>query len=219
MSQTAKVPAFVLVFRMTALAISLFYLFDSLSLHAAMTGPGEFGGMWRFLTIWTFTVNVLIAISMAIQCLQPGRHNWHSLLSVGMGLNFYVLLAYWGLYFLDKSLVQGDASLPLYRQSYLHVGMILLCWIEGFVFHRIWVKTGRVIALFFAFFLGYMAWLELVLMPINGAFPYPFLNDMSFVQRMMFHGGSMLVSALFMGLAYVVSRWTNGFAPGWPKTD
>ena len=41
MSQTAKVPAFVLVFRMTALAISLFYLFDSLS-PAAMTNPGEF---------------------------------------------------------------------------------------------------------------------------------------------------------------------------------
>ena len=219
MSQITKVPTAVMAFRMMVLAVSLFYLFDSLTLHAAMTSPGEFGGMWRFLTIWTFTVNVLIAISMAIQCILPGRHNWHSLLTVGMGLNFYVLLAYWGLYFLDKSLVQGDASLPLYRQSYLHVGMILLCWIEGFVFHRIWVNVGRVIALFFAFFLGYMAWLELVLMPVNNVFPYPFLNQMSFPQRMMFHGGSMIASALFMALAYIVSRFSNRFAPGWPKTS
>ena len=221
MFSNAKVPTWIVLFRLIAFLLPCWYLGESL-VNSFLQDTG-FGGYWRWLTIWTLTANFLVAGSMLIQCFRPGQWNWHVLATVAIAMNFNVLFSYWSLYFTDPTLVQGDTQIPLHRQMYLHIAMIFIQWFDAFALHRIWLRWKKVIGLHLAVFLGYSLWIELFLRPLSdkpvgsvtSGLPYPFLNDMVlWPERVTFYGGSLVMASVVLAVAWGISRLSNRWRAG-----
>ena len=155
-------------------------------------GAGDaFGGHYRYLTRWNFTLNTVIACWALLVEFRPKFAIPSIVASVALPMNTTVLLLYWGLYAIDPALV-NDGGVPLapVKEYYLHVFTSVFAFIECLYLHRPFVNMKRSLGGLVAMTFAYLAWIEFAVFPMNSTpcgttlttvcgLPYPFLNDMS----------------------------------------
>ena len=70
----------------------------------ASVSDGAFGGHYRYLTRWNFTLNTVIALWALLSDYRPAIKVPPVVVSVALPMNTTVLLLYWGLYAIDPAL-------------------------------------------------------------------------------------------------------------------
>ncbi|MCR9088132.1 MAG: androgen-induced gene 1 family protein [Rhodobacteraceae bacterium] len=202
------------LFRLAIFALALFFFVD----RAFIANWDAFGAMFRYLTIWALTGNLIAAAAMLTP--RYGRPDgradgWLSTLAI---LNALVVFSYWRLYFINPALVNGSNEIVAYREYYLHLLGPALMWIDLMLIKRGFRRVLPAVAGLSVLILAYTLWAELLVGPLNDApvgtvtsgLPYPFMNDMALPQRLRFYGSIFLTGlvfvALFRGLAWLRDR-------------
>lgn len=173
-----------------------------------------FGWQFRYLTIWALTFNLVAAGMMYARSTGRTRRKFDAFISVSVVLNGIVVYMYWKLWFTDPALVNGGDPLPWWKEYYLHaLGPALQVFDALFILGAFrYMKT--VIAWLFVTMLAYIAWIEVLVGPLNDApvgkvtsgLPYPFLNDMAKPDRMAFYGTVIGLSLLLAAGGWVIVR-------------
>ncbi|WP_420587288.1 hypothetical protein [Ruegeria sp.] len=153
------------------------------------------GGPLRFLTIWALVFSTFSAWLML--CISRGKtENRYEVPAMTAAVtNVMVVFLYWKLFLTDPSLVNGGGPIIWHQEYYLHALGPALQLIDamfiGRVFNRIWRGIVALVILIPA----YVAWAELFVSPLNSTpagrvtsgLPYPFLNNMEWVDRAEFY--------------------------------
>jgi len=156
-------------------------------------GPsGEaFGGHYRYLTRWNFTLNTVIALWALLVQFRPSLSIPSLVCSIALPMNTTVLLLYWGLYFIDPALVNaGGVPLTPVKEYYLHALTSVFAFVECLYLHRPFISMKKSLLGLIGMTFTYLFWVELAVFPLNSSpcgttlttvcgLPYPFLNDMS----------------------------------------
>ena len=170
-----------------------------------ITNYGNFGLHFRYLTIWGLSCTLIATFLLYINCLRGLAERYWPFVSATAVLNAMVVFLYWKLYFIDPNLVNYSGSISWFQEYYLHlVGPALLILDALFInnsFRQIW----RGLAVIFGICLGYILWSELITGPLNvipegkvtQGLPYPFLNDLTAKERIIFYATTILTSAIF----------------------
>ncbi len=174
-----------------------------------------FGWQFRYLTIWGLTANLIVAWLMLRFSLGRSTKTHNPLVSATVVLGAIVVFMYWKLYFTDPALVNGGAALPWYQEYYLHAGTQVLMFIDAFLILGVFRQFRATLITMLAIFLGYIAWLEILVAPLNDApsgsatngLPYPFLNDMITGERMVFYATTIGTALVFLGIGWAISRF------------
>lgn len=178
-----------LAFRVVVAVLAVVFFIEP---YVGEQGSGDaFGGHYRYLTRWNFTLNTVIALWALLVQFRPKLSIPSLVCSVALPMNTTVLLLYWGLYFIDPALV-NDGGVPLapVKESYLHVLTSVFAFVECLYLHRPFVSMKRALLGLVGMSFGYLLWIELAVFPMNASpcgttlttvcgLPYPFLNDMS----------------------------------------
>ncbi|MFQ5437913.1 MAG: hypothetical protein ACE5DK_03675 [Paracoccaceae bacterium] len=175
---------------------------------------GAFGIQFRYLTIWGLTANLVVAGMMLRLSLGRSERSYNAFVSATAVLGAIVVFMYWKLYFTDPALVNGGNALPWYQEYYLHAGTQVLMWIDAFFILGVFDAIWKTLLTMLAIFLGYIAWIEILVRPLNDApvgsatsgLPYPFLNDMAMGDRAGFYATTIASAVIFQGIGWVISR-------------
>ncbi|PUB17013.1 hypothetical protein [Yoonia sediminilitoris] len=173
------------------------------------------GGPFRFLTIWALFMSFFAASRM--MALQEGRslRRWDGFVSMTAVINTMVVFLYWRLFLADPSSVTRDGMLAAWwLELYLHGLGPLLQIIDALFIHRSFRRIMPAIGWVLGVILVYVAWAELVVQPSNtgpagtvtSGLPYPFLNDLELVPRMIFYGTNM-ATGLVLLLVFATISW------------
>ena len=178
------------------------------------TGKSDFGAQFRYLTIWGLTANLIVAWLMLRYSMGWSDKTYNAFVSASVVLGAIVVFMYWKLYFTDPKLVNGDSVMPWYQEYYLHLGSQILMMIDAFFILGAFRRLTATFAAMMVIFLGYIAWIELLVGPLNSfpegsatsGLPYPFLNDMATGPRMIFYGSTIVTAIVFMLIGWGVAR-------------
>lgn len=179
----------------------------------------NFGGPFRFLTIWALFCSFFAASRMI--ALDEGRstRRWDGFVAMTAVINSMVVFLYWRLFFADPASVTSDGQLnALYLELYLHGLGPALQIIDTLFVHR----SHRRILPGAAWLIGlislYIMWAELLVSPMNdtpvgavtSGLPYPFLNNLELPERMVFYGSNFAIGLVLLlvyaGLAWLIRR-------------
>lgn len=190
------------IYRLAVFALALFFFID----RAFIANWSSFGGMFRYLTIWGLTGNLIAAAAMLAPRFGQPDGRGDALLSVNAILSALVVASYWRLYFINPSLVHGDNQIVPWRDLYLHLVGPALMWIDFFLIKRGFRRLLPALIGLVVMFIAYVAWAELLVGPLNdtpvgsvtSGLPYPFLNDMTPDQRIRFYILTCIAGAVFV---------------------
>ena len=205
----------VTLYRWAVFLLAAFYC-----LYELAFGPwGGFGGPFRYLTIWALFLSFFCASRMMALMEHRSARRWDALVSAVAVVNAMVVLLYWRLYFADPTSVTRDGQLSQpWLEFYLHGLGPLLQWIDATFIHRAFRRLGQALAVLVGIVVAYLVWEEVAVGPLNDSpsgtvtsgLPYPFLNDLTFDDRMTFYVTNVAVSVLllgvFAGIAWIVRR-------------
>ncbi|MEM8957358.1 MAG: hypothetical protein AAGC86_06025 [Pseudomonadota bacterium] len=202
------------LFRLTVFALALFFFID----RALIANWDAFGGMFRYLTIWALTGNLIAAAAMLMPRYGEPDGRADGMLATLAILNALVVFSYWRLYFINPALVNGSNEIVLWREYYLHLLGPLLMWVDFLGLKRGFRRVRPAVLGLAVLVLAYTLWAELLVGPRNdtpvgtvaSGLPYPFLNDMTLPERLRFYVSifvtGLVFVALFRGLAWVRDR-------------
>ena len=179
----------------------------------------DFGGPYRFLTIWALTLSFLAASRMMALVEDRSTRRWDGFVSMVAVLNTMVVVLYWRLYFADPTSVTRDGQLSAWHlELYLHLVGPLLQVIDAIFLHRAFRRPLAGVAWVLGVLGAYLLWAELLVAPRNDSpvgevtsgLPYPFLNDLALPERLGFYGTNVAVGLLVLGfytaICWAVSR-------------
>ena len=154
------------------------------------------------------TLNLLVALD-AIFFEITKKHRPHQFIySATLAMNFVVIVLYWGMRYLDQSLLDVNTQdWTLFQwmwDFYLHWGMTIFLIVEVTFLANVtknFIKTYTVLLLIF---FGYIFWIETLISNFNNSpcgkltcgFPYPFLNDLDGIGRTIFYFGVFVLGTL-----------------------
>ncbi len=175
----------------------------------------EFGGPFRFLTIWALFLSFFCASRM--MALMEGRseRRWDALVATTSVINAMVVFLYWRLFFDDPHSVTRNGEIgDLYLELYLHGLGPLLQWIDAIFIHRAFRRLGSAAVLLIGVVATYLTFGETVVSwtndtpagTVTSGIPYPFLNNMEFADRLTFYGFNLAV-ALVLLLVFGAVAW------------
>lgn len=179
----------------------------------------DFGGPFRFLTIWALFCSFFAASRML--ALEEGRSSsrWDGFVCMTAVINAMVVVLFWRLYVADPMSVTDDGQLGrLYLEVYLHGAGPALQIIDTLFLHRSYQNLRAPLLWLFAVIGCYIAWSELVVAPMNSSpagrvtsgLPYRFLNDLELPERAIFYAShfaiALVVVLVFAGLAKLIRR-------------
>jgi len=181
------------------------------------TGSSDFGWQFRYLTIWGLTANLVVAAMMLRYSLGLSEKTYNPFVSASVVLGVVVVFMYWKLYFTDPKLVNGDSVMPWYQEYYLHLGSQILMMIDAFFILGAFRRLGATFVVMLVIFLAYIGWTELLVQPLNiypegsatSGLPYPFLNDMQTIPRMIFYATTIGTGVVIMLIGWGVSRFIS----------
>lgn len=185
-------------------------------------GWDEFGGPFRFLTVWALFCSYFSFSRM--MAIEEGRskRRWDGFVCMTAVINTMVVFLYWRLYFADPNSVTTDGQLGAFHlEMYLHAVGPLLQVIDTIFIHRSYRRLGAALAWLFGVIGAYVLWAELVLEPLNtspsgtltSGLPYPFLNNLEFADRAVFYGSNFVIGVVLL-LIYAGIAW--GFRRRFP---
>ncbi len=201
----------IILFRVIVLALAVGFWINQFFI----ADMDRFGIQFRFLTVWTITLNMIIAAQMLRLSLGRSVVRLDAIVGLVIVMNLVVVVQYWRLIYIDPTLVQSNGPLPWYREYYLHALGPLLMWIDAFLILGAFRRVQG--TCFCALFIGllYPLWIELIIQPMNtlpagtvtNGLPYPFLNDLTLGGRMMFYSISMAANFVFITIGVGLARF------------
>ncbi len=208
-----------LIFRWIAFLLAAGYVIRTL----IFSGWSEFGGPFRYLTIWALFMSFFAFSRM--MAIEEGRSDkrWDGFVCMTAVVNTMVVFLYWRLYFADPTSVTRDGQLASWHlEMYLHLLGPLLQVIDTLFIHRSYRKLAPALAWLFGVIGAYVAWSELALQPLNATpvgtvtsgLPYPFLNNLEFADRAVFYGSNFAIAVVILlayaGIAWLIRRRSLG---------
>jgi len=178
------------------------------------TNYENFGIQFRYLTIWSLTG----AMVSSYLLYRSKRNNlpeaYHAFVSAVAVLNAMVVFLYWKLYFIDPSLVNYSGSIVWFQEYYLHALGPLLIIFDALFFNRSFQQIRNGALAIVGMCLLYVLWTEAVTAPLNftpegsvtSGLPYPFLNNMVFMERLSFYATTTLTGLGFYFLGWLLTK-------------
>ncbi len=206
----------VLIYRWTVFLLAAGYCLRMLILGDF---SGNFGGPFRFLTIWALFLSFFAASRMMALEERRSANRWDGLVSMAAVLNTMVVFLYWRLFLADPNSVTRNGELGIWHlELYLHGLGPLLQVIDAVFIHRSFRKLKTAIGWLLGVIGAYVLWAELIVQTFNkkplgdvtSGLPYPFLNNLELPQRMIFYGSNIATAIvlllIYAGLACAVRR-------------
>jgi hypothetical protein len=139
---------------------------------------------------------------------------YHVFVSAIAVLNAMVVFLYWKLYFIDPSLVNSSGSIVWFQEYYLHALGPLLIILDAFFFNKSFSQIKKGALTIVGICLFYVVWTEALTAPLNATpvgsvtsgFPYPFLNNMMFSERLGFYATTTLTGLGFYFLGWLLTK-------------
>ena len=191
------------------------------------------GGPFRFLTIWALLCSFFAASRLIALAEGRSTRRWDGFISMTAVLNAMVVFLYWRLYFDDPTSVTRNGQLQVWwLEYYLHLVGPLLQWIDALFFHRAFRAPKRATLWLLGLISAYLIWAELFVQRFNSrplgsvtnGLPYPFLNNMTIDDRLMFYmvqaASALMLLAAFSILAWGINRLSRpSRAPAAPSDN
>jgi hypothetical protein len=176
------------------------------------TNYDRFGIHFRFLTFWALTGALVISGLLLIKRVRGTLENYHALSSTVAVLNAVVVFLYWKMFFIDPSLVNIE-PLPWYQEYYLHIVGPSLIIIDALIINKSFTRHKQALSGIVLICVIYILWIEYVVSPLNlspvgeitRGLPYPFLNNLSSMQRSMFYGSTILTAISFYMVGWFIA--------------
>lgn len=183
--------------------------------------PDTFGWQFRYLTIWTLTANMIVAIHMLRLTYGQSTQRWEAFVSLVVVMNMAVVVQYWRLYLMDPANVSPAEGTAWWKEYYLYALGPVLMWIDAFFILGVFSRLKPVFIAAIVLGIAYPAWCELVLHPMNdkpvgtvtAGLPYPFLNNMEFGTRMIFYSFSTVANFVFILIGWAIARTLQRVKP------
>ena len=177
----------------------------------------SFGGRWKFLTIINVVLQAVFFTLCALNALL-GLFNYKKTILSKIVNFFYTTLAFpvamivvtvfWGLYFIDRSLIfpqYMELVLPFWKNHIMHTLPVLTALLENFLTkHRYHENFIRGFTPLFLFALAYIIWVYVVAV-YGGFWVYPFMKKLSAFSRGLFFAKSVLYAAFLYKLGDVIN--------------
>ena len=201
---------FIQRYRLVCLVLSVAYFVYQFT----ATNYENFGIQFRYLTIWSLTG----AMVSSYLLYRSKRNNlpeaYHAFVSAVAVLNAMVVFLYWKLYFIDPSLVNYSGSIVWFQEYYLHALGPLLIIFDALFFNRSFQQIRNGALAIVGMCLLYVLWTEAVTAPLNftpegsvtSGLPYPFLNNMVFMERLSFYATTTLTGLGFYFLGWLLTK-------------
>ena len=170
----------------------------------------NFGIQFRYLTIWGLTA-AMLATWLLYKTKRLGLpESYLPFVSATAVLNAMVVFLYWKLYFTDPSLVNYSGSISWFQEYYLHIVGPALIVLDALLLNNSFTQVKKGVLTILAICLLYIFWSEVITGPLNetpegsvtNGLPYPFLNNMSFSERVSFYATTIIT-----GLGFYLAGW------------
>lgn len=201
---------FILRYRFVCLLLSIGYFLYQFT----DANYNNFGIQFRYLTIWGLT-GAMIATWLLYRTKRDGfPETYLPFVSAIAVLNAMVVFLYWKLYFIDPSLVNYSGSVVWFQEYYLHVLGPLLIILDALFFNNSFTQIKKGLLTILIICLLYIVWTEALTGPLNttpegamtNGLPYPFLNNMAFVERISFYTTTILTGFGFYFTGWLFTR-------------
>ncbi|MEJ6396422.1 hypothetical protein [Yoonia sp. 208BN28-4] len=203
------------IFRWIVFLLAAFYCVRTL----IFGNFSEFGGPFRYLTIWALILSFFAASRMMALVEDRSERRWDGFVCAVAVVNAMVVFLYWRLYFADPTSVTRDGELgQFYLEMYLHGLGPALQIIDTIFVHRSYRRLTAPLAWLFGIIGTYILWGELLVQRFNDSpmgevtsgLPYPFLNDLALNGRMVFYGvnfaTAVVLLLVFAGIAWAFRK-------------
>ena len=210
----------VLIYRIISFVLPFIYLLEQLfgighGLYNGELGEG-FGGQFRYLTIWALIAHVFVGYRLLRISFGAKDTLNNGIVGAAAALGFYVVIMYWGLFLIDPQLINGDHKPFWLREYYLHFFGPAILWIDTVFIRKALKNIRSMVAFNISVCILYCIWIEFIIRPFNlepigsvtSGLPYPFLNDMSVFERLIFYAFSIILGIIPM----LLSRYLGMFA-------
>ena len=170
----------------------------------------NFGIQFRYLTIWGLTA-AMLATWLLYKTKRMGLpESYLPFVSATAVLNAMVVFLCWKLYFTDPSLVNYSGSISWFQEYYLHIVGPALIVLDALLLNNSFTQVKKGVLTILAICLLYIFWSEVITGPLNetpegsvtNGLPYPFLNNMSFSERVSFYATTIIT-----GLGFYLAGW------------
>ena len=154
------------------------------------------GGPFRYLTNWALLFSFFAASRLLAFSEHRSKDTWPNMIAVAAIANLVMVYLYWSLRLRDPGLIDTGLRHPAWADCYLHLVGPALLW-----FDVIFIRRGFEVFRSSAFWLAvticaYLVWIELFVARFNSSprgsvtsgLPYPFLNDLTTDERLVFYG-------------------------------
>jgi len=183
----------------------------------ALPGDSQFGGKWRFLTIWNVWLQIIFYLVFGILSLFKSNSAIKLrdtlFTALVLPLSVIVSMMFWGIYAVDRELILPVALEKLgYTSTMNHMdhSWILLCTVVNMLLVPHNYSTARIgNSIICGVAVLYVAWLH-YLHYISGQWVYPFLAVMTDTTRMVFLGFVCLFGVIIYNIGRVVSNKIHG---------
>ena len=202
--------SFILFFRAVSFLLASIFIADIFFLSGShLFQDIGFGKQFKFFTLWSFVANFSVCLILFLRMFQFRLRINDSIVAIATMMGIFTVILYWGLFFIDPSLVNyTDQRLNFLREYYLHLIGPLLLSIEGFFYSRAFKKFLNIAKYAALINFGYFAWIEFIIAPLNKfpvgkitkGLPYPFMNDMNSIERLIFATSCFIFGLLFIWL-------------------
>lgn len=178
---------------------------------------GQPGGPFRYLTNWSLLLSFFAASRMLAFTEHRSKDTWPNLVAVAAIVNLMMVYLYWSMRLRDPGMIDTGLRHPIWADYYLHLLGPLLLWFDALFIRRAF-EAFRSAALWLMVTASvYLCWIELFVARFNGrpqglvtsGLPYPFLNDMVLVERLVFYGTRIAGAVL---LLWILCRVMRGVA-------
>ena len=198
--------SYILKYRLLCLILSVGYFLYQFT----QANHDNFGIQFRYLTIWGLTCAMVATLLLYKRNRQDLPESYLPFVSATAVLNAMVVFLYWKLYFIDPSLVNYSGSIVWFQEYYLHILGPALIILDALLFNNSFTQVKKGTVAILGICLLYIFWSEVVTGPQNitpkgtvtNGLPYPFLNNMTFSERVNFYATTIIT-----GLGFYAAGW------------
>jgi hypothetical protein len=180
-------------------------------------GSDTFGGRWKFLTyidLWSQFVYFFLAFLNDVMPMSPAKLMLAKFCdfiftTVVFPLALFVVIAFWGIYAIDRELVYPvalDEFVPPFLNHCWHTFIGVGVFLEVLlVFHR-YPPTSKAVTTVFTYSTAYIIWL-VVILTVDNFWVYPFLRVMPPPVISVFFAASFFLAVGLYFFGKILGNW------------
>lgn len=182
----------------------------------------NFGGPFRFLTIWALFGSFFAASRMLALTEGRSERRWDGFVGMISVVNAMVVFLYWRLFLEDPHSVTRDGELgQFYLELYLHALGPLLQWIDAIFIHRSFTRLRASALWLIGAICLYLTLGETLFQFMNDSpsgsvtsgIPYPFLNNMVLADRLTFYATNIAIALALLLVFAFIARMVRRLLP------